>query len=137
MVRGLSPPSLVQAQGCVGCTLGRLASSHCRLCNLLWSPLSAGNPGPGCQLQPSGSTFTIQPAVHSSTRARSEPQPTIPDPSCLHLLLFCSVLPGIYPQLMGPVRMEAEGLDCQGVRIRERTRPLFLSKAKAITLQRG
>ena len=83
---GLCLLSLVQAQVCVGFTLGRLASSHCRLCNSLCSPLSAENPGPWLPAAAIWIHFSLYNlAVHSGTRALSEPQPAIPDPSCLHL----------------------------------------------------
>lgn len=83
---GLCLLSLVQAQVWVGFTLGRLASSHCRLCNSLCSPLSAENPGPWLPAAAIWIHFSLYNlAVHSGTRALSEPQHAIPDPSCLHL----------------------------------------------------
>lgn len=121
---GLCLLSLVQAQGCVGCTLGRLASSHCRLCNLLWSPLSAGNPGPGCQLQPSGSTshyttwlFILAPEPFQNPSLLSQtPAASISPP----ILLSAS---GTHSSADGACENGGRGLDCQGVRIRKERDP--------------
>lgn len=136
---GLCLLSLVQAQGCVGCTLGRLASSHCRLCNLLWSPLSAGNPGPGCQLQPSGST-----SHYTTWLFILAPEP-VQNPSLLSQTPAASISPPILLSASG-THSSADGacenggrqrIRLPGSKDKERTRPLFLSKAKPSPSREG